>query len=286
MSVEKAAFIKPIHKATLLAFMAAVAFGLFFQLSKLAVISSISPFAEDPVDAIGSIAVQVAVAVAILSLARAVQLGKGEDTVADAIKARLAVRGGLVVVAASLITAGADVLASLSHPIAAFSSWAVVLYSGLAGVGLLGLLAGIALLQAARHLPPTPGQRVTGATIGKAESIGEAINDLWSMVALMLQALHQRARWPGNLLQRLEALGAATLRGLDHSWVSPRRHPWRFYLAAGFTVGLANVLEEGLPLDPVIALFILSLFLSVEITATLLGVLLLGRLLGIRAYAY
>src|SRR5512137_2151325 len=62
-----------LQRATVLTLIASFAFCAFFQLSKTSIFSAVNPFADDPVDAIGSIAVQVAFAVSVLTLARAAQ---------------------------------------------------------------------------------------------------------------------------------------------------------------------------------------------------------------------
>jgi hypothetical protein len=67
-------------RATLLTFMASLIFWAFFQLSKSPAFAAVNPFAEDPVDAIGSIAVQVALAVSLLSAgARRASKPNGND---------------------------------------------------------------------------------------------------------------------------------------------------------------------------------------------------------------
>src|SRR5262245_353524 len=81
-------------RATLLTFTASLIFWAFFQISKTPEFAAVNPFAEDPVDAIGSIAVQVALAVSLLTLARAAQVG--HTRIAPAYKSRLIVRGNSV----------------------------------------------------------------------------------------------------------------------------------------------------------------------------------------------
>src|SRR5512137_874073 len=83
-----------LQRAALLTFAASLIFWAFFQISKSPNFVTANPFADDPVDAIGSIAVQVALAVSILTLARAAQVG--HMPAASIYKSRLIVRGNSV----------------------------------------------------------------------------------------------------------------------------------------------------------------------------------------------
>jgi hypothetical protein len=89
--------------AAALAFAAAVAFAAFFQFAKWGPVGAISPFAQDPVDAIGSFAIQVAVAAGFLALAHATRLGPNNDPLTRSVKAHLAVHCSATVVAVLLL---------------------------------------------------------------------------------------------------------------------------------------------------------------------------------------
>lgn len=80
------------------------------------------------------------------------------------------------------------------------------------------------------------------------------------------------------------------LEHLDKSCLSPRRYPWRFCvvlgISAGFLLPIVEMLGEGFPENFRIVILRLIIFVTVELTLTLLVVRLLGRFLGIRPYAY
>ena len=62
--------IKRIHRITALIFVAAIIFFLFFQVNKRSPLVEANPFADDPYDAVGSIAIQVALLISLLTYAR------------------------------------------------------------------------------------------------------------------------------------------------------------------------------------------------------------------------
>ena len=65
--------IKHIHRVTALIFVAAIAFYLFFQINKRSPFVEASPFADDPYDVVGSIAIQVALLISLLTYARVIR---------------------------------------------------------------------------------------------------------------------------------------------------------------------------------------------------------------------
>ena len=66
--------IQRVHRVTALITLAALIFYLFFQINKGKPFRDINPFGEDPYDAVGSLAVQGALLIGILTYARALRL--------------------------------------------------------------------------------------------------------------------------------------------------------------------------------------------------------------------
>lgn len=277
-------FIKPIRRAGIFAAATAFVFWAFFQLSKIEVIGKINPFGEDPVDAIGSIAVQAALLIGILTLARTARLGKGSQS-SDLIKSRLVVRGCFIVISAVFITLSADLIEVIIHPFNEISISAILLVAGLILVCLIASFSGIILKKAAKLLPESPSE----AADGRFESLSEALNDLFLLALSCSLWLQLKIPLSKRLLGRLETGGFVLLETLQKSSISPIHHPWRFYLTlgtiAGLILGSVNVFEDGFPTNFAVAILIMIIFVGVEIAATFLGVLVLGRFLGLRPYA-
>lgn len=259
-----------LHHVTALVFISAIAFCFFFQLNKAGPLRDINPFAEDPYDAVGSFAVQAALLIGLLSYARALRLRRDR---AQAAKARLVLRGNVLVLAAIFITLTADVIAERTHPVPP-TPWANVLLAELFIMFLLAILAGAALYTVFPRVPaePPPGD-LTPA---------DAIDDLWTLVRV--PASGARAILPAAIVRRVDLFSSDSLfsrvPGID-----PRPHPWRFACLLGFTAGIALVavqLQEGLPPTLGVGLLLAGIFISGELVATVLGFAILGRFLGLR----
>ena len=65
--------VKRIHQVTALIFAVAILFYLFFQVNKRSPFVEANPFANDPYDAVGSIAIQLAFLIGLLSYARVIR---------------------------------------------------------------------------------------------------------------------------------------------------------------------------------------------------------------------
>jgi hypothetical protein len=271
-----------LHSAGAAAMIAALAFWAFFQASKWPVFAGANPFADDPVDAIGSIGFEIAVVAGLLSLARAARLHRLGTL--DDHRPRLILRGGLIVLLALGVTVVADGLMEIRQPGWDASVWGKVLIIGLVGLALLGALAGLSLFQAARSLralPPVPSSSGSGW-------LGEAMEDVillgWGPLAWLGQQappLGQLLRWAeglwqGPLAQRLRRAFAVA---------SPWTHPWRFALLAGLAAGVglaAAHTREGLPPNLGTLVLVSLVFIGFEIVATVAGFLVLGGFLGLR----
>jgi hypothetical protein len=126
-------------QVTLVVFTASLVFGAFFQISKKDPFVTANPFADDPYDAVGSIAIQAAAGIGLLTLARLVHSGVAQG--------RYILRGNLVVLLSIAVTLVSDALAVVLHP-AAWDTWEAALIGGLAILA-IWILAGFVLLRRA-----------------------------------------------------------------------------------------------------------------------------------------
>jgi hypothetical protein len=261
---------REIHRVTALIAFAAIVFSLFFQVNKGGPFRGINPFAEDPYDAVGSLAVQGALLIVLLTYARALRL---RVDAGQAAKGRLILRGNGLVLLAVWATLVADAVAVIVHPIAP-SGWGLVL---LAGLGLMFLFAsictGVLAIAAGRvQSPPVP----------RDLTLADAIDDLWALVRVPVTRL--RAVLPRPLVEWVDGFTSDRLFARAQ-WLNPRRHPWRFACVLGLVVGVGLVLaqlQEGLPPNLQTGLLVAGIFVSVELAATLLGLAVLGGYLGLR----
>ncbi len=272
-----------LQRATLLTFAASVAFWAFFQISKSPNFVTANPFAEDPVDAIGSIAVQIALAVSIVTLARAAQLGYAPT--ASTYKSHLIVRGNSVALLAIGITLAADTFMELQHPAWNVSLWGRLLVVGLGAVAAIACAAGLATLAAARRLSATAASE--GSAIGQAGSLGEALDDLWALLRKIIAWFGYSLPWLSRPLHWIDGLGNRLFEWMmNWPWIGPRSHPWRFCASVALALGVAlatvHGLEEGPAPNLTITVLVWSIFIVVELATVLLGFLLLGGFLGLR----
>ncbi len=272
-----------LRRAALLTFAASVIFWAFFRISKSPNFVAANPFANDPVDAIGSIAVQVALAVSILTLARA--LRASHTATISIYKSRLIVRGSSVVLLAIALTLIADVSAELQHPTWNESIWGMLLIVGLTVVALMTGAAALITAGTARRL--RAARTAERPPIGEAGSLGEALDDLWALVRTILAWFGRRIPWLDRPLYWIDHLGNRLFEWMMNSpWIGPRSHPWRVCtivaLAAGVALAVVHGLEEGPPINLALAVLVPSIFIGVEFVAVLISYLLLGGFLGLR----
>ncbi len=243
------------QRAAWLTFAASAIFWGFFQISKSPMFVGANPFADDPVDAIGSIAVQVALAVSLLTLARAAQMTHAPA--ASTYKSRLIVRGNSVAFLAIGVTLVADTFMELQHPTWDASIWGRLLVAGLGAVALIACAAGLATVAAARQLGARPASQRPAS--GEAGSLSEALGDLWALTRRILA-------WFGHSLP----------------WLDRPRFCAMVALAAGVALAAAHALEEGPPPNLTLGVLVSSIFIGVEFVAVLMGYLVLGGFLGLR----
>ncbi len=272
-----------LQRAALLTFAASLIFWAFFQISKSPNFAAVNPFAEDPVDAIGSIAVQVACAVSVLTLARAAQVSRAP--IAPTYKGRLILRGNFIALLAIGVTLAADAFMELQHPIWDTSIWGQLLVAGLGTVALIACAAGLITAAAARRLSAT--RALEWPPLSQAGSLDEALGDLWALALMILAWFGHRLPWLSRPIRWLENLGNRLFEWLmSWPWIGPRSHPWRFCTSVGLLIGiglaLAHALEEGPSINLALAALASAIFVGVELVAVLIGYLALGGFLGLR----
>jgi hypothetical protein len=259
-----------VFRATAWMAAAAVLLYVFFQVNKGGPFRDINPFGQDPYDVVGSLAIQVALLLGVLNLARALRL---RDDPGQAANVRLILRGNLCILAAILATLIADAVAVLLHPLPP-TRWGMVLRVELAGMALLALVCVGVLLAGFGHVQGDPPPHdLTPA---------DAIDDLWTLVRVPARAC--RAILPRRIGTWIERFRCDQLF-VHIPWISPRLHPWRFACALGLLVGLGldlAQLQEGLPPSVQAGLLVMAVFVSAELVATLLGFAFLGGYLGLR----
>jgi hypothetical protein len=262
--------IQRVHRVTALVVCAAFAFYLFFQINKGGPFRDVNPFGQDPYDAVGSLAIQVALLIGVLTYARALRL---HDDPSQAGRSRLILRGNVLVVSAILITLIADAIAELVRRFPP-SYWGNVLLVELALMFVLTLACIIALTAVfTRIRTPTPPRDLTPA---------DGIDDLWALVRIPVTKVS--VFLPHALVEWIKRFNSDRLFARIQ-WLSPRTHPWRFACALGLLVGVGLVLaqlQEGLPPSLQIGLLLTGIFVSGELAATLAGFALFGGYLGLR----
>jgi hypothetical protein len=262
--------IRRIHGVTALIAIAAVLFYLFFQVNKGGPFRGINPFGVDPYDAVGSFAFQGALLVGLLTYARALRLWEfpGLST-----RARLILRGNLVVLFAIWATLFADAIAEFLSPIPP-SFWGNVLLVELGLMILLALICTIALWMVfggIQIMAPPPD--LTPA---------DGIDDLWTLARVPV--VKTGAYLPRRVVAWVVSFNSDRLFA-RLPWINPRTHPWRFACALGLLVGAGLVLaqlQEGLPPSLRVGLIVMGIYISGEMAVTLLGFAIFGGYLGFR----
>ncbi len=259
-----------LHYAAAGSLLVALAFLALFQVGKVSPFREVNPFGEDPYDAVGSIAVQLALFCAVLSYARMIRVLRAPHEIT---KGPLVVRGNILVLGSVLVTLVADAFAEASNRAPQTTSGAILLL-GLVALGILGVASAILVVRAASAFsllrPPTD---LTPA---------DAIDDFWGLLRIPLQAID--GLLPTSVTKRLQEV-RSDLVFAPFPWLNPRLHPWRFTVLAGVSAGLlllALQLREGIPPDLPTALAVVAIFVSVEVAAILAGYAVFGRFLGLR----
>jgi hypothetical protein len=267
-----------LKRSTITALITSMVFYILFQLSKNPVISGVSPFAEDPYDIMPSIAFQIALLAALLSLAR---LAGIHDDLSLHQRGRLILHGILLVEMSLVATIITDGIAIVTNLPLVFSAPMAYLYSGLVLLIILAIANGYLLVKAWRDLQPVVYLQVENP-------LGIAIRDCWTLVATLAGWVTRPAAGLKSLWRQVDTLARKTGRTWQRKLpnVDPDCHPWRFaVLAAGMAgvlifVGL--IVGEGLPPSFMVGVKVFLVFFSIEMTAVLAGFALFGRYLGLR----
>ncbi len=258
---------------------AAAALAAFFQGAKHGPFRGINPFLDDPADAVGSIAFQLALVAGLLSLARGLRVRSEPERLLP--RGRWIVNSSMLVAFAMAATLIGDGVMEIVSPSWGFDPWGKVLVLGLVFVADVTALLGIAIVRAWRSL----NALADAGPAAEAGSLGGAVDDLWRMFKALTGWVAPRLPFLRRPLAWLERLGDRFLGWLADTPIDPEDHPWSFVLAAGILVGVLLVLigfQEGLPPSLAIFWLLLAVFVSVETSAALLGFLLVGGVLGIR----
>jgi hypothetical protein len=262
--------VKSIHRVTALILLSAVLFTVFVQVNKGAAFVDANPFANDPYDAIGSFATQIAMLVGFLSYARVL---RWRENASQKGKARLILHGDILVLASMLITLCSDAIAEIIVPVPD-SEWVILIRLELVFLFLLTILCGVSLWLVFHSLQtPSPPTNLTPA---------DAIDDLWSLVRI--PALKSHKHLPPRWVDWIAHINSDRLFKRA-ALIDPRHHPWRFTslvaLLLGFFLMLAQF-KEGLPPSLQIGLLTAAIFIAIEFSAILLGFAILGGYIGLR----
>ena len=279
-----------VWRTSLVAMGVALGFWAWFQLTKLPFIQAVDPFAEDPCDAIGSIAVQAAVGLALLSLARAARArGRSVAPKRHRDDLRFVLRGDLLVGVGILATIATDVLAiaQVPRPMTERGTAALVLVGGLGGLA-VGTAVALAVLALAWRRLDRAYLGLPARSTYRRRMLAEAALDVvrlaWMPLAWVgghVEVVRRRSEPLAKRLvhQPLVRGGVRTvLRILGHPW-------WSLALVAtggGVALVATDLLREGLPGDPGIALAVVTIFVTIETAAVLGGFFVFGAYLGLR----
>ena len=271
-----------LKQATYSAFATSAIFWILFQLSKIRAIQNVAHFADDPYDAIASFAVQIAFAVALLSLARLVSI-KNEDGLRQRLPFLL--RGILIIALCIAITLAVDVVALAQAWPLTLSAQMYFLLAGLVLLTLLAAETGMLLHKARRGtgkilVEPAPG------------ALGQAIGDCWTLVALPpnwlvahLTFLKPIWNWADSFAHKI-----ADAWNKRMPFANPYLHPWNFAMLFAALLGFAIMgvilvserIVEGGPPNLYIGFLLACIFFGGEMVAIFLSFLLLGGFLGLR----
>jgi hypothetical protein len=261
--------VKRIHQVTALIFFIAIIFYLFFQVNKHSPFVEANPSAVDPYDAVGSIAIQAALLVSLLSYARVLRM---RDHSSQS-KERLVLRGNILVLAAIFITLCSDVMAEFIQPMSS-SVLSFILRIELGLMLILTAVCALALWLVFRGVPTS--------SVPPNLTPADAIDDLWSLVRVPV--VKASSVFPPAMVEWVKRFNSNMV--FAHlPWINPRHHPWRFTAVIGLLVGLLLVIAqqlEGPPPSLGIGLLVAGIFISVEFVATLLGFAIFGGYLGLR----
>jgi hypothetical protein len=271
-----------LKRATYSAFLTALAFWLLFQLSKIRSIQNIAPFAEDPYDAVASVAFQIALGIAILSLARLVSI-KEESGLRR--RAPFILRGILLVEVAVLVTVLADIVAIARAWPLTLSTPMIFLIAGLGFLTTLMITTGVLLIRARQGAWGLAAEAVPDA-------LGQSLRDCWTLVTVVAEWIVTKQpflkkvwKWVDTMARKIANLWNKRLPFAD-----PENHPWQFAGTVAMLSGLllmvgimvSEAIWEGVPASPMIGWLLAAIFFVGETAIILLVFVIFGGYLGLR----
>ena len=112
-------------------------------------------------------------------------------------------------------------------------------------------------------------------------TLADAIDDIWFLVNIPV--IFSGQVLPCRLVEWVKEFTSD--RFFAHlPWINPRTHPWRFAGMLGGLVGIGLALTqllEGLPSSLKIGFLVAGIYIVVELSATLVGLAVFGRYLGL-----
>lgn len=274
--------ISSLKRATYSAFTTSVVFWFLFQLSKIRGIQNAAPFADDPYDAVASFAFQIAMAIALLSLARLVSI---KDERGQRQRAPFILRGVLLVEICVFVTLISNLVAIVKALPLTLSTPMIYTFEGMALLTTFFSITGIFWINARKE---------TGNISAEAspDALGQTINDCWTLIAVISAHIVTRMPVLRPLWSWADSAAHATANGWNKrlSFANPNQHPWGFAMTFAVLVGLlfmgatilSESLSEGGPPNPTIALLLAGIFFAGETIAILLSFLFFGGYLGLR----
>ena len=269
----------------LLVFVLAILFAIFFDFTKHnPYIAPINPFAEDPYDAIGSFAIQAAFVLAILSLWRAFRpTGKLQPS---GERKLFLFRTQIAAVLCVLVTLAGDLIAMIRH--------ISLLSAARAGIMLLLLVIGFFLIAAFAGNLVLRSRKEVSVLPSSNSWRKPALVSLLLFLVLFFYPEIQRSI-AGALFTVV--LGAVLLFLPVWVWgefLSPAIDPeiktvlpiWTWgvivltAILLGFTIVLRELTAEGATIDFAGSLFVISIYIGLEVAGIVIGYAFLGKYLG------
>jgi hypothetical protein len=255
---------------------------MLFQLSKIPAIQGDAPFAEDPYDAVASFAFQIAMAIALLSLARLVSI---QNEAGLRQRAPFILRGILLVELCVLVNLITNMIAIVNSLPLVLSVSMIDIFSGMALLTFLFAITGFFWIRAKKEfgkISVQPGQ----------DALAQTIKDCWTLIAV-------NAAWIVGQIPSLKPIWAwidSLARRFANAWdkqfafADPNHHPWGFAMTFAVLGGLlimavvllSERIMEGGPANPLIAFLLAGIFFAGETLAIFLSFLFLGGYLGLR----
>ncbi len=242
MEGPKTTWVQSLIMLTLFAFFMAIAFHLFFQASKhIPFLSSVTPFLEDPYDAVGSFGIQIAVSIGLLNLIRIYLIIKSEA------KERylFVLKGNLFLAWTIIFTIVVDIIAIIKAGIHTPSNNSeIVLYS----LMLILIIAGVIILL-------------------KSYGSKKYFTKQYQESAKNRNELDLLFKW--KYLNQI------------NPQIHPIRFSLLISITIGLLISLTQLIGERPPPNFKLAILVFFVFLTIESAGVFMGLLIFGKYLGI-----